>query len=158
MGIESITDQRIRELLTVSKRVTNPNVREIDKGSHRQKNYKVKGINGEKFSLYLRQSKLVEDDFSCGLSLQMVSGETLTLVRYNGSSHPHPNRLENTNVDFTCHIHTATERYISANLKPEGFAETTDRYSTLNGALHQLLTDCNITGLLSEPDQPDMFK
>lgn len=158
MGIESINDNKIEQLLSLAKRVTNPNTRDSDKRSHMQRNYTVRSMDGQEFTLYVRQNKRVEDDFSCGLSWHMPSGETLTLVRYNGSNHPHPNRLESTNVDFTCHIHRATQRYIEANLKPEGYAETTDRYLTVNGALHELVIDCNITGIVTEPDHPDLFK
>lgn len=157
MGIESVGDTKISDLLEIPKRVTNPNARETDKGSHLQKNFRVASRDGQEFTLYVRQNKRVNDDFSCGLAWHTPSGETLTLVRYNGSSHPHPNRLEGNAVGFCCHIHKATERYIQANLKPEGFAEETDRYKSVSGALHELVTDCNISGISTDPDQPDLF-
>lgn len=158
MGYESLTDEKINLIILSIKRVTNPLSKEVDKGSHTQRNYKVLGQDGQEYTLYARQSKLVVDDFSCGLLWLMPSGETITLVRYNGSSHYHPNHLEDNELDFSCHIHRATERYIQAGKKPEGYAEETHRYSTLNGALHCLITDCKINGLKTEPDQPDLFK
>src|SRR5438132_9774066 len=84
--------------------------------------------------------------------------EELILVRYNGASHPHPNRLEGNRIDFVPHIHRATERYLRANLKPEGFAENTTRYTTLSGALHELVNDLHVTGLDTKPDHPELFR
>ncbi len=94
----------------------------------------------------------MENDFSCGISWIASNGESLTLARYNGPSHSHPNHIEKTRLGYCCHIHKATERYVQANKKPEGFAEETDRYKTLDGALHCLITDCNISGLRTEPE------
>ncbi|WP_414041559.1 hypothetical protein ACJU26_05720 [Acidithiobacillus sp. M4-SHS-6] len=158
MTMESVNDAMIAELLTRRKQVTNPNVREADKASHIQKNFRVVSSDGYEFNLYWRQNKRVKDDFSCGLAWHMPSGETMTLVRYNGSSHPHQNRIKGTVIEFRCHIHRATERYIRANLKPEGFAEPTDRYRSISGAFHDLVSDCNITGITTERDYPDLFE
>ena len=72
----------------------------------------------------------MEEDFSCGISWVAPNGETLTLKRYNGSNHNHANHLEKVKLGYTCHIHIATEKYISANRKAEGFAEATERYNT----------------------------
>jgi hypothetical protein len=158
MGCESLTDEKINLILLSNKQIKNPQSKELDKGSHTQRNYKVTSLDGQEYTLYVRQSKLVNDDFSCGLLWHMPSGEVITLVRYNGSSHYHPNHLEETELDFACHIHRATERYIQAGKKPEGYAEETTRYSTINGALHCLTTDCKISGLKTEEDHPDLFK
>ena len=153
----TINDARIAELLSLDKTVTNPRSRTVDRGSHKQGNYRVESKDGQSFTLYTRQNNKMEEDFSCGLLWYMPSGDVLTLVRYNGSSHPHTNRLEKSELDFSCHIHRATEKYIMAGKKAEGFAEPTNRYSTLAGALHCLVTDCNISGLLTQPEQPRLF-
>ena len=158
MGYESLTDQQIGDLLSATKRVTNPGGKESSKPGHTQRNYKVLSNDGHEYTLYVRQNSKVEDDFSCGLLWHMPSGEILTLIRYNGSSHFHPNRIEETELDFVCHIHKATERYIAAGRKPEGYAEETDRYATVDGALHCLTKDCKISGLNTTPDHPDSFK
>jgi hypothetical protein len=94
----------------------------------------------------------MEDSFSCGINWVAPNGECLTLKRYNGPSHFHPNHMEGTKTSYECHIHIATERYIKANRKPEGFAEATDRYVTLEGAFHCLITDCHISGIGTTPD------
>ena len=82
----------------------------------------------------------------------------MILVRYNGASHLYPNQLEGNTLEFVPHIHRATERYLQANLKAEGFAESTSRYTTMSGALHELVNDLHITGLDTKPDYPELFK
>lgn len=159
MSFELITDQKIRELIEMTKRVTNPTTRTNHKVGHDQKNYTLTSDDGEEFNLYLRQNTMegMEDDFSCGLSWISETSEVLTLLRYNGSSHDHPNPMEKERTGFNCHIHKATEKYIKAGRKADGFAEATDRYSTLQGALHCLVNDTNITGLKTIPDEKKLF-
>ncbi|MEQ1933645.1 MAG: hypothetical protein ABL962_07180 [Fimbriimonadaceae bacterium] len=158
MAFESLTDQRIQQLLAMKKRITNPTARMVADANHDKKDFIVESEDGsESFRLFVRQNKTVNDDFSCGLQWLPAGGESLILARYNGSSHEHPNHLEKSLVSFECHIHKATERYIQANLKPEGFAEQTGDYATCEGALHQLVTDCNITGIQTTADHPQLF-
>jgi hypothetical protein len=157
MGYESVTDDKIKELIEMKKVVKNANARRLDKGSHYQYNYNVEGAESYSFQLYMRQNKELDDDFSCGLCWLMPSGDVLTLCRYNGSSHNHPNVMEKESLGYNCHIHYATEKYIVANKKPDGYAKVTKNYNTLNGALHCLLKDCNIEGLNSQPDLPTLF-
>lgn len=157
MGFESVTGEQIKQLIKMKKRVTNPTSRKLDKGSHYQYNYNVRGGKGFEFQLYMRQNKLLENDFSCGLSWLMPSGEILTLRRYNGPSHNHPNKIENAFLGYNCHIHKATARYIQANKKPDGFAVVSKDYKSLNGALYCLIRDCNVQGLKTEPDSPSLF-
>ena len=162
MAFESITDVKIEELLQMPKRVTNPATRAKDKEGHAQLNYKVRATQDAdyEFTLYTRQNLRsgMEDDFSCGLSWTSPNGEVLTLIRFNGSSHPHPNHLEGTRIEFKNHVHQATERYIRANRKPDGFAESSDRYKTLKGALFCIVEDCNIAGINASPDEPLLFE
>lgn len=156
MAFESLTDERIEALLRMPKRVTNPTARMGQDANHDKRDYLVQNDDGsERFKLFVRQNKSVSDDFSCGLMWLPAGGENLILVRYNGSSHEHPNRLERTTISFACHIHRTTERYIQANLKAESFATGTAAYRTCKGALHALVVDCGITGLATEPDHPE---
>lgn len=159
MAFESLTDARIAQLLTIGKRVTNPAARTVQDANHDKREFIVESAEGkERFRLFVRQNKTLLDDFSCGLQWLPAGGESLILVRYNGPSHDRPNRIEGTRIDAASHIHRATERYIQANLKPESFAEATVAYTTCGGALHQLLADCNISELQTEPDQPELFQ
>jgi hypothetical protein len=100
----------------------------------------------------------MEDSFSCGINWLAPNGESFPLKRYNGPSHNHPNALENEKLGYVCHVHIATEKYLKANLKPTGFAIKTTQYSTLPGALHCLVNDCNIMGISTVPDQPKLFE
>ncbi len=165
MAFESLSDDQISELLNCPKHVDNPQARNINKEGHNQVNYKVTAtdVSERKFEIYVRQNLGTDmnDDFSCGISWVAPNGETLTLKRYNGPSHDHPNPLENTRTGLKCHIHIATEKYIRANRKAEGYAEETNRFRTINGALHCLVTDCKITGIQTIPDnidQPSFFE
>ncbi len=156
MAFESLTDDKIADLLNCPKRLTNPQARSKNKEGHEQINYKVTSTDGSghEFELYKRQNlrEEMEDDFSCGISWIAPNGETLTLKRYNGPNHDHPNHLEKVRLGYTCHIHIATEKYVKANRKAEGFAEATKRYNTVEGALHCLVTDCNISGIQTSSD------
>lgn len=157
MAIESFTDEQIHDLLVMQKSVINPNAKGIVECKHLKTNYKVVGPEGATFILYLRQHQIIEDHFSCGLRWTTPSGDTLTLVRYNGSSHSHPNKIEKMRLGYVCHIHRATQRYIAAGKKPDGYAEATLRYQTLAGALHCLTQDCRISGIQTKSDELPLF-
>jgi hypothetical protein len=162
MAFESLTDDKIADLLNCAKRLTNPQARAKNKDGHEQVNFKAKSLDdsGHEFEIYTRQNlrEGMEDDFSCGIAWIAPNGETLTLKRYNGPNHDHPNHLEHTRLGYICHIHIATEKYLKANRKAEGFAEATNKYSTLSGALHCLVKDCNITGIATTPDNTSQTK
>lgn len=162
MAFESLTDDKIADLLNCPKRLTNPQARIKNKDGHEQVNYIAVALDGSgyEFEIYKRQNlrEGMEDSFSCGISWVAPNGETLTLKRYNGPSHDHPNKLEKVKLGLTCHIHIATERYIKANRKAEGFAVATTRYSTLEGAFHCLVVDCKIHGILTTSDNPNQTK
>jgi len=152
MNFDALTDSDIKYLINLPKQVKNPNIRWAVKPSHRQKNYKVVG-DDYLFELYLRQGIMDVENFSCGLSVIKPDGQRLTLLRYNGSNHIHHD------IQFSCHIHKATEHAINIGRKPESFAEKTEIYHTLDGALYHLVRNADIKGLLAlKADEPDLFK
>ncbi len=158
MSFESLTDAKIDTLLQMEKRVTNPNKRTVQDANHFKCDYQVASSDEtERFVLFVRQNKTVTDDFSCGLQWLPAGAPPLILVRYNGPSHTHPNRMEGDRLEFVPHMHRTTERYLRANLKPEGFAAATNLFTTWQGALHALITDCKITGLETNPEHPELF-
>src|SRR5437773_5962729 len=113
MSFESLTDEKSERLLKMKKRITNPKAREVSDANHLKRDYTVQSEDGEEnFVLFVRQNKTVLDDFSCGLRWVAPGAEGLILVRYNGPSHSHPNRLEGNTLEFISHIHRATERYL----------------------------------------------
>ena len=147
MGLESITDSSIEDLIKMPKKVDNPNAKPVKKPGHTQLSYMVSGPDNQAFKLYRRQNDKpgMSDGFSCGLLCIWPNGEQFALVRYNGP-HNHSNHLEKKQLGYVCHIHKATIRYIGKNLKPDGYAEVTDRYSSLDEAFVCLLSDYCISG------------
>lgn len=83
-------------------------------------------------------------DFSVIVAVRVPQSNRLfRLRRYNGKSHEHTNHIEGlTFYDF--HIHFATERYQEIGAREDTFAEPTDRYSDINGALACLMADANV--------------
>lgn len=157
MAFESLTDEKIKNLLEMPKRVKNPQARTVQDANHHKCDYTVEAIDGsEQFKIFVRVNNTNVEDFSCGLMWLPAGEETLILARYNGSSHEHPNHIEGNKIEFVCHIHKATERYIRSNLKPEGWAVETASYRTYDGALHQLVTDCHISGIETVADHPEL--
>lgn len=161
MGIETLTDEKIAQLLACPKRVENPQAREKQEGKHLRRDYRVVSDDGEhRFALFTRQSTKIAAGFSAGLLWHAKTGEEVTLLRCNGSDHPHPNALERERIECQYHVHLATERYIQANRKSEGYAEETQAYRSLPGALHHLVQRAHIHGLQTQPDealQPGLF-
>ncbi len=161
MGIETLTDEIIAQLLTCPKRVENPQAREKPEGKHLRRDFRVISDDGEhRFALFTRQSTRIAEGFSAGLLWHAKTGEEVILLRCNGNDHPHPNALERERIEFQHHVHLATERYIQANRKPEGYAKETQAYRTLAGALHHLVQRAHIQGLQTLPDealQPGLF-
>ncbi len=118
-----------------------------------RRDYRVVSEDGEhRFALFTRQSTKITDGFSAGLLWHAKTGEEVMLLRCNGSDHAHPNTLERERIEFRCHVHTATERYIQANRKAEGYAQETQAYQTVTGALHYLVQHANIQGLKTDLD------
>ena len=159
MGLETLTDQRIKELLSIPKRVENPLARERTEGKHLRRDFRLTSVDGDhSFSVFTRQSTKIAEGFSAGLIWHSKTGEDVTLLRCNGSDHVHPNAIERTRIEHQCHVHIATERYIAANRKVEGYAELDQSYRTLPGALHHLTKLGNIKGLQTQPDESDLFE
>jgi hypothetical protein len=153
MGLETLTDENIAQLLALPKRVENPQSREKTEGKHRRRDFRVVSLDeAHRFTLFTRQSTKITNGFSAGLLWHAKSGEDVILLRCNGGDHPHPNVLERERIEYQCHVHVLTERYIAANRKGEGFAEVAQTYHTLQGALHELVRRASIQGLATEAD------
>ena len=141
------SDRELDELRRRPKRVCNPQAQWSKKrGQYRQRNFDLcsEGGKEEKFLLYLRESLNDEKDFSCGLSLIQSGVRNLSLIRYNGSNHPHQE------IHYQCHIHLATEEAQKLGRKVDSFAKQTDRYSDLMQAINCLIKDCNVIGFPSQ--------
>jgi hypothetical protein len=158
MSLVTLTDAEIEELLACPKRVENPGSRKRTEGKHIRKDFRVISEDQRhEFVLFTRQSTVISDSFSAGLRWRSKTGEEVILLRYNGSDHPHGNVIEREEFDAQPHVHRATERYILANKKAESFAQPTGTYTTLAGALHELVRATNVKGIETKPDEGDLF-
>ena len=95
------------------------------------------------FVVKLRQVVLDTTDFSAIFGYCIPhSNRVFHLRRYNGR-HKYENKLEH-NLFLSYHIHQATERYQNVDgADVEAFAEPTDKYADINGALELMLQECN---------------
>jgi hypothetical protein len=158
MSIEALNQVEIDELITCPKRVINPSSRPKTEGKHIRHDYQVASLDDRhEFVLFTRQSTMIAESFSAGLRWRSKTGEEVILMRCNGPDHPHGNSIERTQFERRRHVHRATERYLAAGRKVESFAEVTDAYHTLEGALHHLLQLTSISGLNTTPDETDLF-
>ncbi|MBI4567382.1 MAG: hypothetical protein HY719_03200 [Planctomycetes bacterium] len=114
------------------------------KRGHDERDLDMTGDAGNKFRLILRQNKVNALDFSAILAVHVPqSNQLFRLRRYNGKSHEHTNHIEDsTFYDF--HVHVATERYQQLGTREDAYAEPTDRYGDLHGALRCLIDDANL--------------
>jgi hypothetical protein len=125
------------------------------KRGHRERELELTGANGRSFRLILRQSMENVLDFSVILTwLPPQSSQLFRLCRYNGKSHEHSNTLESQKF-YGFYIHRATERYQRAGGREDAFAEPTDRYEDLAGALQCMIQDCGFR--LPANHQPGLF-
>ena len=125
------------------------------KRGHREQQLNITGENGTQFRIIVRQSNINLLDFSVILALRFPqSNRIFRLRRYNGKSHQHTNYIEgNTFYDF--HIHMATERYQDIGGREDSFAEPTDRYDDLVGALSCMQDDARL--IAPQGDQPNLI-
>ena len=140
-----LNDEEIDELVSEPKELPADYQRRIQvrpHRGHREQELEVKGDSGSEFLVILRQSMHNPMDFSAILGYQVPkSNVVFRLPRYNGRHGEHTNTLEHeTFYDF--HIHKATERYQQSGLREDTFAERTDRYADLPGAIRCLVEDC----------------
>ena len=139
---ESAIAQLIREpksLLGVRQTQSRPH----KENGHRRGSLDVSGSSGNEFCIKLRQSLQNPLDFSIILAVPLPTSDGLFhLLRYNGRSPRHRNRIEK-NHFFDFHIHRATARYQARGHNEDGYAEATARYATLADALTCLTQDAN---------------
>lgn len=141
------TDEEIQGLIAEEKPFAGSidemvNFKESD--GHKKASIEIARAEGSLFVINLRQNLNNVNDFSAILAFQeRICNKDFKIRRYNGKSHEHSNKLEGDKF-YAFHIHMATQRYQDAGRKEESFAEATNRYSDLRGALKCLLKDCNV--------------
>jgi hypothetical protein len=141
------TDEEINSLISEEKNFLG-SIEEImiykESDGHKRASIELPRSDGNRFIIQLRQNQNDINDFSAIIAFQEKnSNKDFKLMRYNGKSHEHSNKLEG-NRYYAFHIHMATQRYQDAGRKEESYAEETNRYSDIKGALRCLLQDCNV--------------
>ncbi len=142
-----LTDDEIKALIR-ERKVFDSDLSDLSKmkpkKAHEEWQMALERKDGSLFKLILRRSKINRIDFSAILAyIPPNSNQVFRLLRYNGKTHEHTNgRGEPSFYDF--HIHKATEESQRNGLAEDFYAEPTDRYSDLHGALTCLINDCNI--------------
>jgi hypothetical protein len=141
------TDEEIQSLIAEEKPFGGlidemMNFKESD--GHKRSSIEIARADGSLFIIKLRQNLINVNDFSAILAFQERGcNKYFKLRRYNGKSHEHSNKLEGEKF-YAFHIYMATQRYQDAGRKEESYAEATNRYTDLRGALKCLLKDCNV--------------
>lgn len=142
----TLTDIEIQELINEPKPLPENFLERLKlktKRGHKEADLDIGGVNGSKFRIIIRQSKADPFDFSVILGYQVPKTNVMfRLRRYNGRSHEHTNKLENDRFSGS-HIHQATLRYQQLGLREDEFAESTNKYADLHGAIHCLLNECS---------------
>jgi hypothetical protein len=158
LEITELTDRELAALRIEPKRRLSQ-TRQKQKGSHYEQNYDLLAAadDSRRYRLFVRQSSVHPQAFSVGLILLLPHSEDLILCRYNGGSHTHANRLEDERLPAQPHVHVTTERYLQHGLYAEAYATLTPEYHSVDGALHCLVTDCNVSGIPTTPDQPRLL-
>ena len=147
------SDQEIAELIKERKILSNNKPIKFRKTSHRgndEYRLNVTGEDGNKFQVIVRMSIFNKLNFSVILGVKVPPPKKFfRLKRYNGN-HEHTNTIEDEKINGF-HIHTATERYQVNSVREEDYAELTERYTDVNGALKCLFADANF-------DDPDALQ
>lgn len=126
------------------------------KTGHEEASLDLDGGAGNAFRVILRRSGGNRFDFSVILAVRVPQSNRLfRLRRYNGNSHEHTNHIEGNTFDGF-HIHMATERYQNYGTREDGYAEPTDRYDDIQGAVRCLIADANFD--VPSDKQPDLFE
>lgn len=145
MEITPLTDARIAQLLAIPKPLSSgwrDRFAKLKKSGSQSQAHLTITVANDLFRISVRQNTRKPTDFSAILGWKYPGTNVwINLKRYNGLSHEHTNKIER-DTFFDYHIHTATERYQWLGGDAEAFAECTDRYTTLDGALACLIEDC----------------
>lgn len=143
MEARLVTDDVIARIISASKRLDGEIGSVEVVPPNRKHSFNLVDGDGNTYLLYLRQNLHRDSDFSCGVWWENAVPR-MCIVRYNGSAHAHRNKIEQGRISYRAYRHVATERYIQAGLKPEGFAIERTDYRDLSGAVQALHKEMNL--------------
>jgi len=113
-----------------------------ERKNHKEREFTIHRADESQFKVIFRQSVLNPLDFSLILGYVPVNSSGLfRLRRYNGKSHEHTNPIEKQKF-YNFHIHQATERYQIAGHREDKYAEPSNEYADIHGALECFMRDC----------------
>ena len=134
------TDQQIAALIEERKVLPDDWRTQLDKNN----SLYIIGESDNRFRIITNLNEKYPSDFSVILAVIDPKGIVFRIRRYNGMpKRPHINKIEKQKI-YGYHIHFATERYQERGYDEEAYAEKTDRYNNLKGALHCLIQDANL--------------
>ena len=154
MTEEVLSDSEITELMEEVKLLPiNWHASPVDRAGNLQAQADVHGVDGTLFLFVIRQNIEYRNNFSVILAIRLAQGRQINLLRYDGGSHPHRNRIEGDRIMFKPHIHKATERYQRLRgADAEGYAEETDRFQDIKGAWDCFRADIHLQSSESSED------
>lgn len=154
-----LTDKEIAELINEPKNIPKEysDIFQLkNKMGHKEQEMTLPRADGSQFKIVIRQSNFNLLDFSIILGYVPPKKNTIfRLIRCNGKSHKHTNRLEGVNFD-EFHIHKATERYQASGYYEDAYAEPTKEYADIYQAWDFFLKEYNI--YMSEDQQLKLFR
>ena len=147
MSAKNISDSKILLLVGEPKKMDNEWRETSEKKKERLDKKHILKVNGElgnEFKIIIRERlKSALPNFSVILGYCPRPDEVFRLRRYNSNDHEHKNKKENEKINGF-HIHCATERYQGPGKKEDDYAEKTDRFQDMLGAIDCLFQDANI--------------
>ena len=154
------TDDQIRALILEPKPLPHDYRKGLSlrqKRGHCEQELTIQGAEAHEFHIILRQSSIDPLNFSVILSVTVPgTNRIFRLRRYNSKTHQHSNRLEGSDKFYSFHIHQATERYQEAGWDEDSYAEPTERFADLHGAIKCMFQGCGF--ILSEGEQLILFE
>lgn len=111
-----VSDAKIAELIAEPKTLPPDWMRQLNRFKDRDDRYEadvdnIEGGAGTRFRIIVRISRVKMNDFSVILMALLPENPEFPLLRYDGNSHNHRNRIERNRIMRKPHIHKATERY-----------------------------------------------
>ena len=152
-------NEEINELITCPKIIINPpkkNFKIINGSEQNSMTLVCKDDKNLIFAVRLRKHIKFFENFSIMLDLYVPTlDKEIKLIRFNGNhGGEHTNKvINNLSFDSGFHIHKTTEEALNAGIRPEHYAELTNKYTTFEEALIAFWKDVN---LLDDID--DYFK
>lgn len=139
---ENLVREIIREPKFLSKDV---NLKELEMSEDNNHYRKDVDLDCARFKCKVRIRKSVDRPLNFSVILVYIDDvkREYVIVRYNGNHGSHRNRIEKDTI-IGPHIHYLTERYQERTTHPDGYAEGTDRYLDIDGAIDVFLEDMNI--------------